>query len=51
MQAKQGYAGDFPFRHSFAGKSVQNRPWYRSYQDAGTTDLAEAGDTRARSYL
>ena len=26
-------------------------PWYRSYQDAGTTDLAEAGDTRAHSHL
>src|SRR6202011_2992626 len=41
----------FPISPLVCGEISSNRPWYRSYQDAGTTDLAEAGDTRARSYL
>ena len=41
----------FPISPLVCGEISSNRTWYRSYQDAGTTDLAEAGDTRAHSHV
>src|ERR1700738_12037 len=41
----------FPISPLVCGEISSNRPWYGRSQGAGTTDLAEAGDTRAHSHL